>query len=130
MSELKITSLGELNEYGFGSVVQLPDFAEGRPFVARLGRPSILDLATSGQIPNGLLTTANELFAGKGVNPKNPAALSELKKLIDVLCTACFLEPTYAEIQSSGVKLTDEQMMFVFQYTQRGVKALEPFRKE
>ena len=36
----------------------------------------------------------------------------------------------YDDLKEAGVKLTDEQMMFVFNYTQNGVEALESFREE
>jgi len=39
-----------------------------------------------------------------------------------------FAEPTYAEIEAAGLELTDAQLLAVFNYTQSGAKALEPFR--
>ena len=54
--------------------------------------------------------------------------MKEVLEVVDVLCEAAFVEPTYAQIRDSGVELTDEQYMFIFNYTQNGVKALEPFR--
>lgn len=125
---LQITSLDQLAQYSLGQVVQFPDFAEGQPFVARIRRPSILALAKTGKIPNSLLNTANSLFAGNGINEKNRSALGELFQILDVICEDCFLEPTYRELKEAGVELTDEQFMFVFNYTQKGNKALETFR--
>lgn len=127
---MEITNLAQLSEYSKGQVVQFPDFAEGQPFIARIRRPSILALAKTGKIPNSLLNTANELFAGKGINGKNKTALSEIFQILDVICEDCFLEPTYQDMKEAGVELTDEQLMFIFNYTQRGTKALEAFRQE
>ena len=124
----EITSIEQLAQYSHGQVVQFPDFAEGQPFVARVKRPSMLVLAKSGQIPNALLTKANSLFVGKGINDKDNNALKDLFKVLDVICEACFVEPTYQQIKDAGVELTDEQMMFIFQYTQKGVQALDSFR--
>lgn len=124
----EITSIEQLAQYSQGQVVQFPDFAEGQPFVARIKRPSMLVLAKSGQIPNALLTKANSLFVGKGINDKDNNALKDLFKVLDVICEACFVEPTYQQIKDAGVELTDEQMMFIFQYTQKGVQALDSFR--
>lgn len=123
-----ITSIEQLAQYSQGQVVNLPDFAEGQPFVARLKRPSMLALAKSGKIPNSLLTKANSLFLGKGISEKDPSALKGIWDILDIVCDACFLEPTYKQIQESGIELTDEQYMFVFNYAQKGVKALESFR--
>lgn len=125
---MEITNLQQLQTYAQGQVVQFPDFAEGQPFVARIKRPSMLALAKANKIPNALLQTANNMFSGRGVSEKKETALSDLFQVLDVLCEACFVEPTFAQIKESGIQLTDEQLMFVFKYSQEGVKALETFR--
>lgn len=127
---LPITPLESLQEYARGAVVQLPSFSEDQPFVARLRRPSMMTLAKSGKIPNSLLNTANSLFMGKGIDSNNEGALKEVLSIVDILCDAAFVEPTYSQLKEAGVELTDEQYMAVFNYTQQGVKALEPFRGE
>lgn len=127
---LPITPLESLQEYSRGAVVQLPPFSEDQPFVARLRRPSMMALAKSGKIPNSLLNTANSLFMGKGLDSNNEGALKEVLSIVDILCDAAFVEPTYSQLKEAGVELTDEQYMAVFNYTQQGVKALEPFRGE
>lgn len=126
---MNITNLHDLSEYAKGQVVELPPFAENQPFVARICRPSMLSLAKSGKIPNELLSIANNLFVeGKLDTKNNPEALKNVFDLFDVICEACFVEPTYKDIQDVGITLTDEQYMFIFEYSQAGVKALKPFR--
>ena len=125
---MEITNLQQLQTYAQGQVVRFPDFAEGQPFVARIKRPSMLALAKANKIPNSLLQTANNMFSGRGVSEKKDSALSDLFQVLDVLCEACFVEPTFSQIKEAGVQLTDEQLMFVFKYSQEGVKALETFR--
>lgn len=127
---MDITSLDSLQEYGRGAIVQLPSFAEGQPFVARLRRPSMMALAKFGKIPNALLTTANSLFLKGGVDAADESVMKDVLSVVDVLCAAAFVEPTYEQIQKAGVELTDEQYMFIFNYTQQGIKALQPFRGE
>lgn len=125
----QVTSLEQLTLYAQGQVIELPPFAEGQPLVARLKRPSIMVLARSGKIPNALLSAATELFTGKQ-DKGDPIDLSEIMGVVEVICEASFVEPTYSQIKEAGLELTDEQFMAVFNYSQRGVKALEPFRKE
>lgn len=129
---LQVTSLQDLTLYARGEVVELPPFAEGQPFVARLRRPSIMGLVKRGKIPNALLQKANELFSG-GVagafDEQNEESLKDLFDLMDTICDASFVEPTYEQIKGAGIELTDEQYMFVFNYSQRGVQALESFRQ-
>lgn len=131
-TQTNITTLSDLQSYQAGTVVRLPDFSDGQPFVARLKRPSMLVLAKSGKIPNQLLTTAGELFVkGSGsFDPKDKNMLSNFYDTCRVICEAALVEPTWEEIESSGVELTDEQIMAIFNYTQAGVSALKNFRQK
>jgi hypothetical protein len=132
MENVKITTLADLEQYAEGEAVELPSFAAGKPFVAMLKRPSMLALARAGKIPNSLLTKANKLFAdGIGsFDEEDENAMKDMFTLMDAICEASFVQPSYDEIVKSKVQLTDEQYMFVFNYSQRGVKALESFRGE
>lgn len=127
----QVTSLEQLKQYANGNIVRLPDFAEGQPFVARLKRPSILGMAKQGKIPNSLLVKTNELFVQSGsLDTEENSMMQEIYDVIDLIADETFVEPTYKEIKSTGIQLTDEQMMFIFNYSQQGVKALESFRTE
>lgn len=131
--ELKVTTLEQLLEYAKGVLIELPEFSDGQPFVARLTRPSMMELVKQGKIPNELLTAANELFEqglAKGFNPDNEQMLNQLFDLMDVICEASFVSPSWKEMKMAGIKLTDEQLMFVFNYGQAGVRALKSFREE
>lgn len=129
--ELQVTTIGELTEYAHGQIVELPPFAEGQPFVARMRRPSLLALARSGKIPNTLLDSANTLFYGRKTNEKiSDDALEKMLGVIDCLAEAAFIEPSYRELKNAGIELTDDQYMFVFNYTQQGISQLQSFRKK
>lgn len=127
----QVTSLEQLKQYANGNIVRLPDFAEGQPFYAKLKRPSILGMAKQGKIPNSLLVKTNELFVQSGsLDTEENNMMQEIYDVIDLIADETFVEPTYKEIKSTGIQLTDEQMMFIFNYSQQGVKALESFRTE
>lgn len=130
---LKVTSIEELKNMATGEVVELPPFQGDVPFVARLKRPSMLSLAKSGKIPNSLLTEANKLFQGGAMgvvkqNIDNENMMNQLFDVMDIICEASFVEPTFKDLKDNGIELTDEQYMAVFTYTQQGVKSLENFR--
>lgn len=110
----------------------MPPFAEGQPLIARLKRPSILGMAKQGKIPNSLLVKANELFLqnGAGLDSEEEDTMKQLYDVLDLIAKETLVEPTYEEFKSVGLELTDEQMMFLFNYSQQGIKALEPFRTE
>lgn len=117
-----ITTLADLQNYAKGTVVRLPDFAEGQPFVARLRRPSMLVLAKQGKIPNSLLSAAGELFSkgGEALDADNENMLSEVYDICKIICSASLLQPTMDEIESAGIELSDEQIMAIFNYSQSG----------
>lgn len=127
---LSVTPIEDLVKASRGTLIELPPFAEGMPFVARLKRPSMLALVRAGKIPNALISTANELFAKGGFDTDDDRALSNLFDVLDAVCEACFVEPTYSQLKEAGVTLTDDQLMFIFNYTQRGVTALGGFRSQ
>ena len=124
------TSIADLTKYTSGTVVELPEFGPGQPFYARLRRPSMLALVRSGKIPNSLLNAANEMFQNgmSGFDADDNNAMNDLFSVLDVICEASFVEPSYQQLKEANVTLTDEQYMFVFAYSQQGVKALESFR--
>lgn len=131
MENIKVTSIDQLKIMSGGEIVKLPPFVQGQDFYAKLRRPSMLKLVQSGQIPNSLLRTANMLFSG-GVNEeldRDDEFMKDLFDLIDVLAGAVFVEPSWSELKQAEIELTDEQYMFIFNYTQEGVKQLEPFRE-
>lgn len=125
-----VTDISQLKVYMEGKVVKLPDFAEGQEFYARLKRPSLLTMIREGKIPNALMNSANEMFvSGSGAMvDATEEKMKEIFDVIDVLCEATFVAPKYSEMKEAGIVLTDEQYMFIFAYTQEGVKALETFR--
>ena len=129
---LKLTSIEELKKYANGTVVELPSFSEGQPFVARLKRPSLLSMVKQGKIPNTLLVRANELFVqtGAGFDVEEENMMEQMFDVLELMASETFVEPTYDELKEAGIQLTDEQLMFIFNYAQQGVRALESFRTE
>lgn len=132
MADLQVTSLHDLQGYSKGTVVELPPFANGQPFIARLKRPSLLAMMKKGDIPNTLLAAASALFSGSHMQQSiaDDQLYGQIYDVSETLARAALLEPTYDQIRQAGVELTDDQLMFLFTYTQRGVKALETFRPE
>lgn len=129
----KASNIVELKEYMNGALIELPGFGKDQPFYARLRRPSMLSLMKAGKIPNDLLNSANTLF-DSGVNSiasitRDQDALKKVFDVIELICEAAFVEPTYKDLREAGIELTDEQMLFVFGYAQVGVQQLNSFRK-
>ena len=131
MSELKVTRIEDLKEYAKGQVVELPPFAEGQPLVVRMSRPSMLAMVEKGRIPNSLLVVANKLFmGGSDLDTDNTDFLKDMHGVLKEICRSSLIEPTYEEFEDAGIRLTDDQIMAIFSYSQKGVKALESFRQK
>lgn len=128
---MKVTSIDELKLMANGEIVKLPSFINGKDFYARLKRPSMMKLVQSGKIPNRLLRAANTLFNGEVSTEldTDDEFMKDLFDVIDVLADSVFVEPSWSEIKEAGIELTDEQYMFIFNYSQKGVEQLEPFRE-
>lgn len=129
---MKVTSINEMKKQAGGALVALPPFAEGGELVVRLRRPSMMALVRAKKIPNTLITSANTMFKGgpASFDPNNTAMMDDMFAVMDIICEAALVEPTYKEIKDAGIELTDDQLMFIFGYTQNGVKQLESFRTE
>ena len=127
-SVAKVTTIDDLKEYAKGQIVQLPSFADGQPLIVRMKRPSLMILAKSGKIPNKLLKTATEMFNGEGsADNEDLDALSKTLDLLEIICEASLVEPKYKDFKSAGIDLSDEQLIAIFNYTQRGIEALNSF---
>lgn len=132
MDEMKVTSFSELSKYAQGTLLELPEFGAGQPFRAYVRRPSILTLASNGCIPNSLMSMAITLFkrGGAAAVENKPDDVKEATKVFHILAKAALVSPTYDEIKEAGLELTDDQLAFLFSYTQAGTKALEQFRRK
>ena len=124
-----VTTIDQLKIMAGGEIVKMPPFIEGQDFYAKLRRPSMLKLVQSGKIPNSLLRTANMMFSGEveGELDRDDEFMGDMFDLIDVLADSVFVEPSWSDMKQAGIELTDEQYMFIFNYTQKGVQAIEPF---
>lgn len=127
-----VTTIDELKQMSSGEIVELPPFSKGTKFYARLKRPSLLAMAKTGKIPNSLLIRANELFIqdGSGFDIEEEGLMQQMFDVFDLIAQETFVEPKYKDIKEAGIELTDEQYMFLFNYSQKGVNDLESFREE
>ena len=128
---LSVTSISSLKRQSSGELVQLPGFIEDEDFIARMRRPSLLAMVKKGKIPNSLLNEATELFSnGTSTIGDNDSSLEEMMNVVEIICEASLIEPSWKEIQDAGIELTDEQLMAIFSYSQRGIAGVRQFRNQ
>lgn len=118
---MDITKPEDLKKLKDGEVVELPDFDEEVPFVAKLKRPQLLALCRNGVIPNPLLGAAQKIFEGE-----KTGSIKNYAEVLHIVAQEALVEPKYEDIKD---ELTDEQLTAIFNYCQMGVMALEPFRR-
>ncbi|MCT4507941.1 MAG: hypothetical protein N4A48_04145 [Tepidibacter sp.] len=125
-NNLQVTSLEDVQK-SFIKVVPLPGWDE-KPFVCKLKRVGILGLAQEGKIPNTLMSLAMDMFQKK-VNPEE-ADLNDMIAIFEVMAQESLVEPSYEDLKKAGIKLTDQQLMELFAYSQQGVAALKKFHNK
>ena len=123
---MRVTNISELRSNLAGEVVELSPFDSESRFFVKLKRPSILQMAVSGEIPNPLLGAAEQLFTG-GI--KGKMDFKEMAEMLILVAKEAMVQPSWSELTESGINLTDLQLIEIFNYTQSGVKALSEFRK-
>lgn len=125
---MNITSIDELRLMSGGEIVELPPFVQGKQFVAKLRRPSMMNLVRQGKIPNSLIKMATDLFNGTTKDSETSAeeAMPQMLQIMEIMAEATFVEPKWSDIKAAGIELTDEQMIFIFNYTQSGVQQVAP----
>lgn len=119
----KITSIEDIKNLKAkdGEVIELPGFDENTPFIARVKRPSLMELCKNGTIPNPLLGAAQHVWEGS----IDKANIKEYSQVMLKIVEIALVEPKYSDIKD---ELTNDQIIDIFDYTQKGVVALLPFR--
>lgn len=126
--KLQVSSLESIKEQASGEIIELSGWTE-KPFVAKVKKVSFLGLVGEGLIPNALLTAAEVIFNGKTTSKKAPD-IKDTSKVIDIVARHVLVDPSYDDLAGIDVKLTDQQKLELFQYSQQGVKGLYRFRAE
>ena len=132
---MQITSLEQLQAIKQTEIVELPAFEDGTPFIVEIKKPNMMQLMTSGKIPNTLLSVATDIFNGKtgqvmGKASEDIKTLKELVGMMNVLAEASLVKPAYKDIKKVNIELTENQLMAILMYSQGGVKSLENFRNQ
>ena len=110
-------------------VVSLPGWqGDGDTFECELKRPSLLAMAAAGTIPNPLMTTARKLFLDGHIDP-GKGNLEEEGKVLLAMARAAMVSPSFDGLAERGIELTDEQLIYIWQFVQGGARALDRFRR-
>lgn len=129
-----VTKIEDLKKYAEGVEVGIPGFDAGEVITFKLKRPSLIDMARNGKIPNPLMDTAVKLFKD-GLSDANSKLkgqddFRDFGDVIRCVVMASMVSPTWEELEQNGITLTDAQLMYIYNYTVTGVDALKDFRKE
>lgn len=125
-----VTSIDELRKYSDGVEVELPGFVDGEPFCAKLRRLSLMDCIKEGKIPNPLLSAAAKLFSSGTDDFKSGDEIKDLSDILIFIAKSVLSSPTWGELNDIGLRLTDSQLLYIYNYSQTGVDALKRFRDQ
>lgn len=106
-----------------GIEIALPGW-DNDPFVCKLKRVSVLELAAKGKIPNALMSTVVDIFE-KRVQVKKEEDLKGMAEAVNLFCEMSMVEPTYEEVEDIN-PLTDDQRLAIFDFAQSGVMKIRP----
>ena len=123
---LKAITIEELKKVKT-QIIQISDFSGEGTFNVEVRRPSLLTLATSGNIPNELIGDVNDLFFGK--KEEKDIEMAKLKEIYDGIVKATLVSPTFEELKENDIQLTEVQVGELYKYVVGGVKELKYFRE-
>lgn len=135
MSELKITNVNEIKEYFEGEIVELAPFENGKPFVARVRVPSLVEIYRLGKIPNTLIVEVKKYFDTLEKDENNNVAINfadkrarNLMNLALKMADVVLIEPSMKELRGAKIRLSDMQLLSIYNYVDKKVSEMVPFR--
>lgn len=135
MSELKITNVNEIKEYFEGEIVELAPFENGKPFVARVRVPSLVEIYRLGKIPNTLIVEVKKYFDTLEKDENNNVVINfadkrarNLMNLALKMADVVLIEPSMKELREAKIRLSDMQLLSIYNYVDKKVSEMIPFR--
>lgn len=135
MSELKITNVNEIKEYFEGEIVELAPFENGKPFVARVRVPSLVEIYRLGKIPNTLIVEVRKYFDALEKDENNNVTINfadkrarNLMNLALKMADVVLIEPSMKELRGAKIRLSDMQLLSIYNYVDKKVSEMIPFR--
>lgn len=135
MSELKITNVNEIKEYFEGEIVELAPFENGKPFVARVRVPSLVEIYRLGKIPNTLIVEVKKYFDTLEKDENNNVTINfadkrarNLMNLALKMADVVLIEPSMKELRGAKIRLSDMQLLSIYNYVDKKVSEMIPFR--
>lgn len=135
MSELKITNVNEIKEYFEGEIVELAPFENGKPFVARVRVPSLVEIYRLGKIPNTLIVEVKKYFDTLEKDENNNVTINfadkrarNLMNLALKMADVVLIEPSMKELREAKIRLSDMQLLSIYNYVDKKVSEMIPFR--
>jgi hypothetical protein len=123
-----VTSLDAIRAANAAQEIELSGWEPGVPFVCKLRRPRLYELAAAGEIPNPLLPIVEELFMQNAAALAKRSVPDQSKALLS-LARLAMAEPTFEEVHEAGAVLTDDQLLEIYTFILGGAAALAGFRE-
>lgn len=105
----------------------LPGWRPNTEITVRVRRPSLYAMLAANAALNPLIPELNKLFVRHDHGSVNQPTNAYARALV-AIAKECLVEPTYAELEAAGVRLTDEQLLDLSLYATEGMEWLCSFR--
>lgn len=128
----KILNIDQLKELA-QPTIEIPGFDKGQTIFVKVKKPSVLKMLASGEMPNHLLGTAQDMVGIKPATPKKKTAVAkeeelerykEITNLLELYCRMCLIEPSFEEFKEI---MTDEQKEAIFDWGMGGMADANKF---
>lgn len=126
------TSMVELRAMSAGELVAIAGWRNGETISVKLKRPSMIEMAAAGEIPNPLLGIASTLFVADSekVNTVAGEDFAKFAEMMHLMAQKALVAPTYQELHDNNITLTDVQLSMIYNYCVAGVTQLKTFRQK
>lgn len=130
---MKVVSLDELErDFIKGEIISIPSWSDNRMIGVRVRQVSMINILSSGAIPNELIISVNEVFRKNksiALNVNNTKVEKEhIRKYQDLIIKEALIEPSLMDLKSRGLELTDIQRNVILGYALGDDATLARFR--
>lgn len=124
-----ITSIQQICAQAAPEEVTLSGFKHDQEITVALHTPSLYALLAENALPNPLLPVVKKLFQ-EGPQAQNVAEPDAgFANALRTIARETLVQPSFAELEESGVQLTDRQLLEICVYATRGPAGLAIFRE-
>lgn len=124
---MPVTPMDALVQAAAPEEIVISGFKPGSEITVLVHKPNFYSMLARGAIPNPLVPELEKLFVRNDRSGYNKGGADFAQALI-FMARECLQQPSYEELESNGIELTDDQLAEISLYATAGAEALRTFR--